>query len=237
MSFALVAALVSAAFAAVVFSRFWNSRRPAFAAWSAGLAIFAAAAAFQAVGEARGFTEFSFRGFYLLGGVLGVAYLALGTIFLMAPRRVAWTTTGILLVVTVASTISALTVPVNVVKLATASGVLGEAIEKGTLLHVAAVFLNIAGSVVLIGGSAVSAWRLVRDRVGLDRMVCNVLLTTGAFVIAAGFSAAKTVGASLDTLGLYEALGIAVMFGGFLSLGRMGKPAASRSSQTAASQG
>ncbi len=51
-------------------------------------------------------------------------------------------------------------------------------------------------------------------------MICNVLLTAGAFVIAAGFSAAKIAGGSLDTLGVYEAIGIAVMFAGFLSIGR-----------------
>ncbi|MGH3420341.1 MAG: hypothetical protein ACRDOD_12230, partial [Streptosporangiaceae bacterium] len=62
--------------------------------------------------------------------------------------------------------------------------------------------------------------RLLRDHGGADRVVCNVLLTAGAFVIAAGFSAAKLAGARLDTLGLYEAIGIAVMFAGFLSIGR-----------------
>jgi tRNA A-37 threonylcarbamoyl transferase component Bud32 len=53
-----------------------------------------------------------------------------------------------------------------------------------------------------------------------DLNLKNVLLTAGAFVIAAGFSAAKLAGGALDTLGLYEAIGIAVMFAGFLSIGR-----------------
>ena len=35
-----------------------------------------------------------------------------------------------------------------------------------------------------------------------------------------GFSAAKIAGGSLDTLGVYEAIGIVVMFAGFLSIGR-----------------
>jgi hypothetical protein len=38
-----------------------------------------------------------------------------------------------------------------------------------------------------------------------------------------GFSAAKTVGiGNLDILGVYETVGIAIMFGGFLALGRVG---------------
>jgi hypothetical protein len=90
------------------------------------------------------------------------------------------------------------------------------------------VVLNIAGTAVLAGGSAWSAWRLHRDRAGLDRVLCNVLLTAGALLIAAGFSAAKTVGSTLQTLGGYETAGMAVMFAGFLSLGRARWPLRSR---------
>lgn len=231
MSYALVSSIVSAAFAGVVVRRFFISRRPAFAAWGLGLAIFAAAAACQAVGEKWGFTPFTFRMFYLLGGVLGVAYLALGTVFLMAPRRVAWATAGVLAAITVATAVDAATVSVDTARLSTPAGILGEAIARGTLLHVAAVVLNIVGSLVLVAGSGWSAITFWRSRAGLDRVVCNVLLTVGAFVIAAGFSAAKVVGGSLDALGAYEAVGITVMFAGFLSLGRVGAIASRREAQ------
>ena len=97
---------------------------------------------------------------------------------------------------------------------------LGDAIAHGSPLQLGAVILNILGTVILVGGSGWSAYRLLRHRGGVDRVICNVLLTAGAFVIAAGFSAAKIAGGSLDTLGVYEAIGIAVMFAGFLSIGR-----------------
>jgi hypothetical protein len=113
-------------------------------------------------------------------------------------------------------------VQVDTARLGSASGVLGDAISRGSLLQLGAIVLNILGTLILVGGSGWSAYRLVRDHGGVDRVVCNVLLTAGAFVIAAGFSAAKIVGGSLDTLGIYEAIGIAVMFAGFLSIGRFG---------------
>ena len=219
---AVVAAVLAVAFAWVVFTRFTLTGRTAFAAWSAGLAIFAAAATCQAIGERVGFDAPLFRAFYLLGGVLGVIWLSMGTLFLLAPRPVARTATGVLAVLTVVLAVDAIVVPVDTAKLATSAGVLGDAISHGSLLQLGAVVLNIAGTVILVGGSAVSAYRLWRDRAGVDRVVCNVLLTAGAFVIAAGFSAAKIAGGSLDTLGVYEAAGIAVMFAGFLSLGRVG---------------
>ncbi|MBV9100997.1 MAG: hypothetical protein JOZ46_07635 [Candidatus Dormibacteraeota bacterium] len=225
MILAAVASALSAVFAAVVAARFVSSRRPAFAVWAIGLLIFAAAAGFQAAGEARGFDEVTFRGFYLLGAVLGVIYLALGTIFLLAPRRVAWACAVVLGLVTIALAIDAAVIPVDQSQLDRASGVLGDAIQKGTLLFIGVVFLNIVGTVVLVGGSLWSAYRFARSRAGVDRVVCNVLLTVGALVIAAGFSVAKTKGlgiSSLETLGALEAVGIAIMFAGFLSLGRVG---------------
>jgi hypothetical protein len=222
---AIAASLISAAFAAVVFVRFRMSGRPAFAAWTAGLAIFAAAAGCQAVGEHFGFSAPIFRAFYLLGGVLGVIWLSMGTLFLLAPRRLAARATAILGIVTVVLALDAALVPVDTSRLDTAAGVLGDAIAHGSLLQLGAVILNILGTLILVGGSAWSAYRLIRDHGGVDRVVCNVLLTAGAFVIAAGFSAAKLAGGSLDTLGVYEAVGIAVMFAGFLSLGRLRRPA------------
>jgi hypothetical protein len=218
---AIVASAISAVFAWVVFTRFTLSGRPAFAAWTAGLLIFAAAAACQAIGEHSGFDAPLFRAFYLLGGVLGVIWLSMGTLFLLAPRRVAGTATLILGVVTLALAVDAAVVHVDGSRLNTTAGVLGDAISQGSALRVGAVVLNIIGTLILVGGSGWSAYRLLRDRGGADRVVCNVLLTVGAFVIAAGFSAAKLAGGSLDTLGLYEAIGIAIMFAGFLSLGRV----------------
>jgi hypothetical protein len=187
--------------------------------------VFAAAAATQAAGQAGGFSPALFRAFYLLGGCLGVAYLALGTVYLLAPRALAHACAAVLVIVSVGLGVDAATVSVDAASLGTADGILGGAIDRGSLLHIAAVVLNIVGSLVLVGGSAWSAWRLARDRRGVDGVVCNVLLTAGALIIAYGFSAAKTLGSTLSTLGGFEALGMAVMFAGFLSLGRVGQPA------------
>lgn len=221
---ATVAAIVSAAFAVVVLARWRRTHRTAFLAWGWGLSIFAAAAAFQSAGEHWGFSPPIFRGFYLLGGVLGVIWLSMGTLFLMAPSRIARAAVLVLGAVTVIVAIDAAVVPVNARLLHTAAGVLGTAVQRGSPLQVGAVVLNILGTLILVGGSGWSAYRLIRDRAGVDRVVCNVLLTAGALVIAAGFSAAKIAGSSLDTLGVYEAVGITVMFTGFLALGRIGRP-------------
>ncbi len=222
----VLAAVLAGAFALVVAGRWRRSGRPAFLAWTGGLVIFAAAAAVQAVGQASGFTPALFRAFYLLGGVLGVIYLALGTVFLLAPPRVGQVSAAVLGALTLVLAIDAAVVPVDPARLHTAAGILGKAIvPSGSPIFVAAVLFNIVGTLVLVGGSAWSAFRMVRSRQGADRVLCSVLLTAGALVIAAGFSVAKTAGGRLGQLGTAEAIGICVMFVGFLTLGRFPQPA------------
>ena len=55
-----------------------------------------------------------------------------------------------------------------------------------------------------------------------ERATTEGKVTIGALVVALGFSLAKTVGGSLTELGALEAVGAAIMFAGFLSLGRFG---------------
>jgi hypothetical protein len=241
-----LASFLSLAFAVVVASRWLTSHRPNFAFWALGLLIFAAAAAAQSLGETQGFEQHVvlFRLFYLLGGALGVIYLALGTVYLLVPRRVAGISALVLLVLTVGVAVDAFAAPVATAALSTPCGLFGGAYSSTAPVALAAVFFNIVGTMVFVGGAAWSAWRFIRERAQLDRIVCNVLLTAGALVIAIGFSAAKVTNAtgrcsatSLDYLGAYEAIGMAVMFAGFLSLGRVGLRSPGRSTLPRAGAG
>ena len=222
MNFAGIASILSAAFALVVGVRWMRSRRAPFACWALGLLIVAGAAGAQSLGEHLGFENHValFRTFYLLGGALGVVFLALGTLYLSGPRRVAEVATGVLVVYAVAAAVDASIAHVVVTKLDSPAGILGGAFDSIALpIQVALVTFNILGAAVFAGGAAWSAWRFIRDGAGMDRIVCNVLLTVGALVITAGISAAKITNGSLDTLGAFEAGGVAIMFVGFLCLG------------------
>ncbi len=223
-----LAALLSFAFALVVAARWLRSHRPWFAFWSLGLLIFAAAAAAQSLGETQGFQDhvLLFRLFYLLGGDLGVIYLALGTLYLLVPRRVADLCALFLAVLTAVLAVDALVAPVSTAGLATPCGAFRGAFGSLAPVALAALIFNVVGTVVFAGGAAWSGWHFLREGTHLDRIVCNVLFTAGALVVAAGFSAAKISTAtghctvsSLDYLGGYEAVGMAVMFAGFLALG------------------
>src|ERR1035441_1163226 len=119
-------------------------------------------------GVRGGFNAPLFRAFYLLGGVLGVIWLSMGTLFLLAPRRVARTVTLVLAAVTIALAVDAAVVQVDTARLASTAGVLGDAISNGSPLQLGAIILNILGTLILVGGSAWSAYRLLRDHGGAD---------------------------------------------------------------------
>jgi len=64
-----------------------SPRRPAFVAWTIGFALFTIAAAALWLGAANGWTDGPFRVYYLTGGILVVAYLAVGELLLVLPGR------------------------------------------------------------------------------------------------------------------------------------------------------
>src|SRR2546426_12253657 len=71
---------------------------PALFVWSLALDMFAAASAVLAWGVAFGWGPGLFRAYYVLGPILNVAWLGLGTIWLLAPRRFATVLTVLLVV-------------------------------------------------------------------------------------------------------------------------------------------
>jgi hypothetical protein len=82
------AALVSLRLSAELVRRFRRRRSPELAAWAAALAAYALAAGALAWGAAAGWSEATFRVYYLAGGLLTAPLLGAGSL-LLAGRRVA----------------------------------------------------------------------------------------------------------------------------------------------------
>jgi len=82
-----MATVVAVAFALVTLER-WRARgRPHELAWSLSMACFALGALTFLVAARAGWQPWSFRLFYLSGGVVTVPVLAVGTVYLLAGRR------------------------------------------------------------------------------------------------------------------------------------------------------
>ena len=205
----LVTTLVSGAFAVAVLLRYVRQRRPSHLAWAVGLLLFSVAALSGFLARIGGATDLEYRLFYLFGAIANVAWLALGTVFIIAPR---YGRAGLALVLGLTA-VAAYAVFATPVDIAVAVDT-GKGFPDGSLPRILAAIGSGVGSLVLIGGALWSAWVFLRRRDNGRRAVANVIIATGVFIAAAGGTVAFT-GAS-GVLELTNLLGISVMFVGFL---------------------
>lgn len=210
MTAAVLSIAVSSLFAAVMARRWYLRRRPYQAAWAIGLAMFALANVAGALARAGGATADEYRVFYLFGAITNVAWLALGTLYLLAPPRIARVGLWAVVALTVGGAAAVFASPVDLTKAVDT----GRGFETSPLPRILAGIGSGLGSVVLIGGALWSAWVFLRKRHEGRRALANVLIAAGVFVAAAGGTAAFT-GAS----GIVEwsnFVGITLIFIGFL---------------------
>lgn len=83
---AFAAALAALRLAGGLVARWRLRRRPELAAWAASLAAYAVASAALAWGAASGWSDASFRVYYLAGGLLTAPLLGLGSLLLVGAR-------------------------------------------------------------------------------------------------------------------------------------------------------
>src|SRR5438552_13236996 len=84
---AFVATAVATLFAQATAVRWSRSRAPHQGAWTIALVFFALASAALATGASTGWDRGTFRAFYLLGAIVNVPWLALGTVYLLMGRK------------------------------------------------------------------------------------------------------------------------------------------------------
>ncbi len=205
----LITALVSGAFAVAVALQYTKKRRPSQLAWAIGLVLFAVAAFMGFLARSGGATEVEYRLFYLFGAIANVAWLALGTVFIVAPRYGRAALAAVLALCAVA----AYAVFASPVDIAVAIDT-GKGFPDGSLPRILAAIGSGVGSFVLIGGALWSAWVFFRRRNQGRRALANTIIAVGVFIVAAGGTVAFT-GAS-GILELTNLAGISVMFVGFL---------------------
>src|SRR6516162_8814645 len=84
---AFLATAIATVFAQATGVRWSQTKAPQQGAWTFALALFALASATLAMGVSTGWDDGTFRVFYLLGAVLNVPWLALGTVYLLGGHK------------------------------------------------------------------------------------------------------------------------------------------------------
>jgi hypothetical protein len=213
----IAAALVALLFTIMLLRSFRRRRAGEKLLWAGGFVLFAAATACEAVAQGSGWSSGLFRGYYLCGGVLTVAWLGAGSAWLQLPRRARDALLGGLLVATAAAAAAVILAPVSADMLGHAPT--GRPPANGALgghAFIWAIALNSFGTAFLLGGSLYS---LARRR----RVRANAWIACGALVLALSTSMTRAGEYSLVYLG--ELVGIAFLFAGFnLTGGAARKP-------------
>ena len=208
-----ITALVAAVFAVVVLRQYAAHRKTYQLMWAAGFAMFALAAFAGFLARSGTTTDTEYRLFYLFGAILNVAWLSLGTLYLLTRRR--WADLAFVAVVALSllAAYAVVSVPVDL----TAAADSGRGFPNGSLARVLAGVGSGLGSIVLIGGALWSAWIFLQRRRNGRRALANVIIAAGVLIVAAGGTATFT-GAS-GVLELANLIGLSVMFAGFLLIG------------------
>jgi hypothetical protein len=219
IALAAAATLLAGAFAAATFERWLERRRRHELAWSVALTCFAVGAASLWAGAALGWDGPTFRLFYLFGAIVNVPALALGTVYLLAGRKVGdVTAAGVALLSAFAAgvlVVAPFTGPIDPDHLPQGSDVFGP------LPRVLAAVCSSVGALVVFVGALWSAYRAVRGRSG-PRVADARRLALANLVIAAGAATLSASGLLNSVAGEMAAFaitltaGITLLFAGFL---------------------
>jgi len=206
----LISSIVAFIFALTVLDQFFARRKPYQLLWSIGLFMYFISTGTEFWTGAWGLNQVVYRLWYLIGAIFVAAYLGMGTIYLLAPRRVAHIIMAVLLIASLYATFKVFTVSID---LSTLDHLSGRAMPLGVRLLTP--FFNTFGTVALVGGAIYSAWVYWRHRIMPHRVISNVLIAVGALLPAFGGIHIR-LGGGIQFFYLFELLGIIIIFIGFL---------------------
>jgi len=206
----LASSIVSVGFAVTVLDQFFARRKPYQLIWAIGLFMYFISTGSEFWVGTWGLNETIYRLWYLFGAIFVAAYLGMGTLYLLVPRRIAHIIMAILLVASFYAVFRVFTASLD---LSTLQYLSGRAMPQGVRLMTP--FFNTFGTVALVGGAIYSAWVFWRRRFMPHRVISNTLIAVGAILPAVGGTHMR-LGGSLTTFYLLELVGIIIIFIGFL---------------------
>lgn len=219
--FELLAALTAFVAAIFIFDQHLHRPRPYKLLWTLGLVFYGCAAAAAFAGSAGHWTVAEYKLWYFFGGILTAAYLGLGSLHLLGPRRVSAIVTAIAALLSIYAGIRILTYPVSAAvaaSLATASTTQVFDVKDFQVLpadlSLVAIVMSITGSVLLFGGALWSGWTFWRRHTPGYRLLSMGLLALGALVPSITTGLQRLGYSSGAALG--EFLGALFLLGGLL---------------------
>lgn len=206
----LLSSIVSLVFAVTVLAQFRGRRKPYQLVWGIGLIMYSISTFAEFWTGVWGLDQLVYRLWYLFGAIYVVAYLGMGTVFLLFRRRVANITLALLIG---ASIYAAFRVGTASIDLGTLEQLSGTAMP-GSIRLMTPLF-NTFGTVTLVGGAIYSAIMYWKRRTMPHRVISNALIAGGAILPAIGGTFLR-LGGPLQSFYILELAGIVIIFLGFL---------------------
>lgn len=207
--FPLVATLIAIMCLGLMTHDAWRRPRPEKSAWAVAFALFAIAAGSEVLGSTIGWSSALARIYYLTGAVLVVGFLALGELYLLAPKAMNRLGPGVTLLISAAAATLVWSAGFDRARLAEDGW---DALHRGPALTGLTIGINSLGTLVLVGGMVASANRFKRLGIQRDRMMGCLLIALGTIVVAGGGTATRL--GHHEYLYVPMAIGIAVIFAG-----------------------
>lgn len=215
----ILTTVVVSVFVVAVFDRYRQRGGTHLLLWGIGLLFFGLATLAESI-MLFTFQAWTIKLWYLSGAMLTAAWLGQGTIHLLVRKRgVAPALTVILiglslfalgLIMAAPLTPAAAFYDVN----QSASAQYRDILVRGGAMVFVTIFLNLYGTIALVGGALYSSFIFWRKRVLANRMVGNILIAIGALMPALAGSFLRA--GLADWLYLSNFLGATIMFAGFL---------------------
>jgi hypothetical protein len=212
--------LVTFIFLISIFRRYHLKKGEHLLFWGVGLVWYGLGTLMEVVLSVS-YSTFALKLWFLSGAMMTAAWLGQGTVFLLVrKRRVARSLAAGLIFLSLLSVILIGLAPVVPEAAAAydtslpASEQYKEILVRSGLVTFLTIFLNIYGTITLVGGALYSAFLFWRKRVLPHRVIGNVLIAVGALLPAIAGSLVGT--GSVDWLYLSELGGVILIYAGFI---------------------
>jgi MFS family permease len=222
----IAAALIALVFSIQLFARSGRRGNWYEAVWGLAMLMFAVATGALVLGVLDGWSSAEFRAYWLFGAVLTAPYLAMGELYLLIRKR--WIAHLLLVILLGATAWAAATVRMAPMSEALSQNFpLGrEVFGDGSPAHRLSQYYAYPGYLILVGGAVWSAAQIRRRAELRERFLGILLIALGATIVFVG----SGVGAGFGSFAVFSvghAVGIGVMYWGFLMASRP-RPAVTR---------
>jgi hypothetical protein len=211
--------IVAFVFAASVINRYRVNHGTHLLFWGIGL-IFYGLGTLAEFSLSLTFSTLALKVWYLCGAMLTAAWLGQGSVFLLVRKpRIAKGLAISLVVLSSLAIVLVLLAPVTSAAAGYDTAVPASAqydtiLVRSGLITFLTIFLNIYGTITLVGGALYSAYLFWRKQVLLNRVIGNIMIAIGALFPALGGSLIKA--GLVDLLYVSELVGVSIMYLGFL---------------------